>query len=75
MHLPGDSLQALPVELRDYVYALQAQAARDAEHIAQLQQRIDVLEEQFCLAQLKRSPSSEKHGLQGCPFNEAEASA
>jgi transposase len=76
MPFTTDMLDSLPAELRDHFRALQAQAVRDAEHIAQLQQRIDVLEEQFRLAQLKRfAPSSEKHGLQGCLFNEAETVA
>ncbi|WP_211455447.1 IS66 family transposase, partial [Collimonas antrihumi] len=76
MHLPDDLLRTLPAELRDTIRALQTQAARDAEHIAQLQQRIDLLEEQFRLAQLKRfAPSSEKYGAQGCLFNEAEQAA
>ncbi|WP_425514502.1 IS66 family transposase, partial [Collimonas antrihumi] len=69
-------MQTLPAELRDTIRALQTRAARDAEHIAQLQQRIDLLEEQFRLAQLKRfAPSSEKYGAQGCLFNEAELAA
>jgi len=76
MPFATDILDSLPAELRDYFRALQAQAVRDAGHIAQLQQRIDVLEEQFRLAQLKRfAPSSEKYGMQGCLFNEAESSA
>jgi transposase len=84
---PPDLLANLPPELRDYVRALEAKASAleakasalevkttEQESIAAaLQARIDFLEEQFRLAQLKRfAPSSEKYGAQGCLFNEAE---
>lgn len=77
---PPDLLADLPPELRDYVRALEIQAAAlkvqatEQEAItASLQARVDFLEEQFRLAQLKRfAPSSEKYGAQGCLFNEAE---
>lgn len=65
MHLP-DLLAALPPELRDYIRELEGRTTT-------LQQRVNFLEEQFRLAQLKRfAPSSEKFGAQGCLFNEAE---
>lgn len=73
MQLTPDILAALPADVRAYFLAREATYQ---ERIAQLQQRIDLLEEQFRLAQLKRfAPSSEKYGLQGCLFNEAEAGA
>lgn len=75
MH-PADLLATLPPALRDYVRGLEAQAARmgeQAERIVALEARNRFLEEQFRLAQLKRfAPSSEKYGVQGCLFNEAE---
>ena len=68
MHLP-DLLATLPAELRDYVRKLEAEASA-------LRDRNQFLEEQFRLAQLKRfAPSSEKYGIQGCLFNEAEHEA
>lgn len=84
MSFPADLFNALPAKVRACVLEREAahqqhMAAREQhiaarEHyIAALEQRIGVLEEQFRLAQLKRfAPSSEKHGLQGCLFNEAE---
>jgi len=68
MPLTPDMLDSLPAELRAYLLERE-------RIIVELKQRIDVLEEQFRLAQLKRfAPSSEKYGLQGCLFNEAESS-
>lgn len=68
MHLP-DQLAALSPELRQYIRELEARAWA-------LQQQVDILQEQFRLAQLKRfAPSSEKLGAQGCLFNEAEQDA
>lgn len=62
----ADLLANLPPALREYVQA-------QAERIAALESRNRFLEEQFRLAQLKRfAPSSEKYGVQGCLFNEAE---
>jgi transposase len=76
MNVADDHLKDLPPELRAYIRELEAKAAasvRYQEQIVALQQRVDTLEEQFRLAQLKRfAPSSEKYGLQGCLFNEAE---
>lgn len=83
MPFAPDLLDSLPAEVRAYLLEREQHiatceqhiAAREL-HIAELEQRIDVLEEQFRLAQLKRfAPSSEKYGLQGCLFNEAESSA
>jgi transposase len=69
MPFAADLLNSLPAEVRAHLLERE-------QYIAQLQQRIEVLEEQFRLAQLKRfAPSSEKYGLQGCLFNEAESSA
>lgn len=72
----ADLLANLPPALRDYVRSLETDAARvaeQAERIMALESRIHFLEEQFRLAQLKRfAPSSEKYGVQGCLFNEAE---
>ncbi|GAA4027511.1 hypothetical protein GCM10022212_27020 [Actimicrobium antarcticum] len=85
MPFSPDLLDALPATLRVCVLKREAAhqqhpAAREQhiatreQYIAALEQRIGVLEEQFRLAQLKRfAPSSEKHGLQGCLFNEAES--
>lgn len=65
MHLPS-LIADLPLEVRDYIRTLEGRAAA-------MQERIQFLEEQFRLAQLKRfAPSSEKFGAQGCLFNEAE---
>ncbi len=65
MPFDTDLLAALPADLRAYFIARESAYQ---EHISTLQQRIDVLEEQFRLAQLKRfAPSSEKYGMQGCP--------
>ena len=76
MPFAPDLLNSLPAEVRAYILERELHIAERELHIATLEQRIDVLEEQFRLAQLKRfAPSSEKHGLQGCLFNEAEASA
>ena len=73
MPFDTDLLAALPADLRAYFLARESAYQ---EHISTLQQRIDVLEEQFRLAQLKRfAPSSEKYGMQGCLFNEAEQMA
>src|SRR5579864_4123777 len=73
MQFAPDMLDSLPAEVRAYI--LEREATYQ-QHIATLEQRIDVLEEQFRLAQLKRfAPSSEKYGAQGCLFNEAESSA
>jgi transposase len=73
MPFTPDLLDSLPAEVRAYL--LEREASYQ-QHIAVLEQRINMLEEQFRLAQLKRfAPSSEKYGLQGCLFNEAEASA
>lgn len=64
---------SFPAEMRTYI--LEREASYQ-QHIATLEPRIDVLEEQFRLAQLKGfAPSSEKYGLHGCLFNEAESSA
>jgi transposase len=73
MPFAPDMLDSLPAEVR--AYFLEREATFQ-QHIATLEQRIGVLEEQFRLAQLKRfAPSSEKYGVQGCLFNEAESSA
>lgn len=75
MPFAPDLLDSLPAEVRAYLLEREQHIAAREQHIAALEQRIDVLEEQFRLAQLKRfAPSSEKYGLQGCLFNEAESS-
>jgi transposase len=78
MHLP-DLLAAIPAELRDYIRDLEERAAAASSYqgqVAQLQQRVAFLEDQFRLAQLKRfAPSSEKASGQACLFNEAEQDA
>jgi transposase len=76
MPFTTDLLDSLPAEVRAYLLESEQHIAAREQHIAELEQRINVLEEQFRLAQLKRfAPSSEKYGLQGCLFNEAESSA
>lgn len=76
MPFAPDLLDSLPAEVRAYILEREQHIAAREQRIAELEQRIDVLEEQFRLAQLKRfAPSSEKYGLQGCLFNEAESSA
>ncbi len=61
----------LPPAVSAYIRELEARAAEDAQRIATLTERIQVLEEQFRLAQLKRfAPSSEK--LKDRIFDEAE---
>jgi transposase len=76
MNVADAHFKDLPPALQAYIRELEDKAAasvRYQEQIAVLQQRVDTLEEQFRLAQLKRfAPSSEKYGLQGCLFNEAE---
>jgi transposase len=78
MHLP-DLIATLPPELRDYIRELEERVAASSVYqgqVAQLEQRVAFLEDQFRLAQLKRfSPSSEKANRQGCLFNEAEQDA
>jgi len=57
-----------------YIRELEARVATNAQHIAELTERIKLLEEQFRLAQSKRSaPSSEK--LKDRVFDEAEQMA
>jgi len=69
--MPSPNLTHLPPEVQAYVHDL---VSRYEEKIVELKQRVDQLEEQFRLAQLKRyAPSSEKLGAQGCLFNEAES--
>lgn len=78
--MPSPNLTHLPPQVQAYLHELESRLAqRDVQvsgyekHIVELKLRIDQLEEQFRLAQLKRyAPSSEKHGIQGCLFNEAE---
>ncbi|MCX8567241.1 MAG: Transposase [Glomeribacter sp. 1016415] len=66
-------LQTPLSELKKYISELETRAERDAHLILELQKRIGLLEEQFRLSLLKRfAPSSEKYGVQGCLFNEAE---
>ncbi|MFX7506882.1 hypothetical protein ABTJ37_21450, partial [Acinetobacter baumannii] len=51
----------LPPAAQAYIRELEARAATNAQHIAELTERIKLLEEQFRLAQSKRfAPSSEK---------------
>ena len=69
--MSSPNLTHLPPEVQAYVHDL---VSRYEEKIVELKQRVDQLEEQFRLAQLKRyAPSSEKLGAQGCLFNEAES--
>ncbi len=64
----------LPPAAQAYIRELEAQAATNAQHIAELTERIKDLEEQFRLAQSKRfAPSSEK--LKDRAFDEAEQMA
>jgi len=64
----------LPPAAQAYIRELEARATADAQRIAELAERINVLEEQFRLAQHKRfAPSSEK--LQDRLFDEAEQAA
>lgn len=67
-------LSQLPPAAQAYIRELEARAAANAQHIAELNDRIKLLEEQFRLAQSKRfAPSSEK--LKDCVFDEAEQMA
>ncbi|WP_367395284.1 IS66 family transposase [Cupriavidus sp. Agwp_2] len=64
----------LPPAAQAYIRELEAQAATNAQHIAELTERIKLLEEQFRLAQSNRfAPSSEK--LKDRVFDEAEQMA
>jgi transposase len=64
----------LPPAAQAYIRELEAQATTNAQHIAELTERIKLLEEQFRLAQSKRfAPSSEK--LKDRVFDEAEQMA
>ncbi|UIF84555.1 IS66 family transposase [Cupriavidus necator] len=67
-------LSQLPPAAQAYIRELEAQAAANAQHIVELNERIKLLEEQFRLAQSKRfAPSSEK--LKDRVFDEAEQMA
>ncbi|MFJ1261010.1 transposase, partial [Cupriavidus sp. CuC1] len=67
-------LSQLPPAAQAYIRELEARAAADAQHIAELNDRIKLLEEQFRLSQSKRfAPSSEK--LKDRVFDEAEQMA
>lgn len=67
-------LSQLPPAAQAYIRELEAKAATNAQHIAELNERIKLLEEQFRLAQSKRfAPSSEK--LKDRVFDEAEQMA
>ncbi|MDT4830444.1 Transposase IS66 family protein [compost metagenome] len=67
-------LSQLPPAAQAYIRELEARAAANAQHIAELNDRIKLLEEQFRLAQSKRfAPSSEK--LKDRVFDEAEQMA
>ncbi|SPC07727.1 hypothetical protein CO2235_MP80321 [Cupriavidus oxalaticus] len=67
-------LSQLPPAAQAYIRELEARAAANAQHIAELNERIKLLEEQFRLAQSKRfAPSSEK--LKDRVFDEAEQMA
>jgi len=69
-------IKPLPTEAADqaYIRELEARVADQLKQIAQLNERIQVLEEQFRLAQSKRfAPSSEKQKDRG--FDEAEQMA
>ena len=76
-HLPPN----LPAAVQAYIRELETRALADAtriaeliQHSTELSERIQILEEQFRLAQSKRfAPSSEKHKDRG--FNEAEQMA
>ncbi|MET3124838.1 transposase [Oxalobacteraceae bacterium GrIS 2.11] len=78
--MSSPNLTHLPPEVQAYFHDLESRLAerndlvsRYQKNIIELKLRIDQLEEQFRLAQLKRyAPSSEKFGVQGCLFNEAE---
>ncbi|WP_211958901.1 transposase, partial [Cupriavidus numazuensis] len=67
-------LSQLPPAAQAYIRELEARAAANVKHIAELNERIKLLEEQFRLAQSKRfAPSSEK--LKDRVFDEAEQMA
>jgi len=78
--MSSPNLTRLPPVVQAYFHDLESRLAerndlvsRYQKNIIELKLRIDQLEEQFRLAQLKRyAPSSEKFGVQGCLFNEAE---
>lgn len=64
----------LPPAAQAYIRELETRAATNAQHIAELTERIKLLEEQFRLAQSKRfAPSSEK--FKDRVFDEAEQMA